>query len=336
MSCLSTATYERPKVNIPFDGPMDTRFGYENIPWGTSYKKIKDDGVYPIGVFKYKESDEKYFLGYTEKSDGTYYVHYRAHGDVDITLFYFTPDTKLLYQVAEVLITKNPSLEYLHSRYGDFNEKNVASESFKAKGGVAYTNAGCIEGSNFYTLLITIDSTGKTTVTVTDPFASITVYKSPVWDSKFTNIQNDTWYCWASINGKSKAIDYTFVQKNADNKWLVFGYWKSLESPALSYVRAGLGWGDYSNGIYEIKLDKDIISYDFSSQSWDCGIIDVRFWHTGGEYRKITDAFLRGEKFTVRHKDKITEFNSAGFSELLESKGISADEIDFAIANEEF
>ena len=231
---------------------------------------------------------------------------------------------------------KNPSLAYLHSHYGNFNEENTASDKLKAKGTVMYTNKGVLEGSKWYSLIIAIESSGKTTVTVFDPFAYVTINTSPAWDRDYTNFQNDTWYCYANIDGASKAIDYTFIQKNADNKWLIFGYHKSLESPARSYVRAGLGWGTYTSGKYEIKSGTDIISYDFSSMEWFCDILGVRFTHTDSNSRKMMEAFLAGEKFTVRHNGEVTQFNAAGFSELLANRYITVDELDFAIANEEF
>lgn len=268
--------------------------------------------------------------------DGSTYKIECGHKNVNETEFFFTPDTETLYMVQEVLDIRNPSLKYLHSRYGDFNEENVASEKFKAKGGILYTNKGCIEASNRSTLIISIESSGKTVVMAYDPFAYTTVTKSPKWDRKYQNIQNDTWYCWASIDGNAKAVDYTVTQKNADNKWLVLGYHKSLESPSRSYVRAGLGWGSSTSGKYEIKSDGDILSYDFSSEDWKCDIIDVRFSHTEGEYRNMLNTFLSGKKLTVRHNDKVTEFNTAGLAELLENKGITLDELDYAIANEEF
>lgn len=109
-----------------------------------------------------------------------------------------------------------------------------------------------------------------------------------------------------------------------------------FQSLARSYVRAGFGWGAYTRGKYEIKTDTGIISYDFSEGGWYCAIIDVIFRYTEGEYRKMLNTFLSGEKLTVRRDDKVTEFNTAGFSEILKKWGITAEELDYAIANEEF
>lgn len=134
---------------------------------------------------------------------------------------------------------------------------------------------------------IDIKANGKTTVTVYDTFAYATLNKSPKWDRDYTYLKNNTWYCWASIDGNKKAVNFTLVQKNADAKKLIFGYHKSLESPARSYVRAGFCWGSFTSGKYEIKSDRDILSYDFSSGEWNCDIIDVSFRHTDSEYRKM-------------------------------------------------
>lgn len=342
-SCASVGEFkdvvlQNKKIDIPFEGPMDTRFGYESLAWGTSYSKIRKAGVYPIiKTHNYKTNEDMYFFGEEGRNQGgsTYNIKC-GHKNVNETDFFFTPDTETLYMVQEVLDIRNPSLKYLHSRYGDFNEENVASDKFKAKGGITYLNKGFLDETDNYSLKIDIKANGKTTVTVYDPFAYATLNKSPKWDRDYTYLKNNTWYCWAGIDGNAKAVDYTVTQKNADNKWLVLGYHKSLESPARSYVRAGIGWGSYTRGKYEIKSDGDILWYDFSSEDWKCDIIDVRFSHTEGEYRSMLDTFLSGKKLTVRHNDKVTEFNTAGLAELLENKGITLDELDYVIANEEF
>ena len=343
MSCASVGEFkdvvlQNKKIDIPFEGPMDTRFGYESLEWGTSYSKIRKAGVYPIiKTHNYNTNEDRYFFGEEGRNqDGSTYKIECGHKNVNETEFFFTPDTETLYMVQEVLDIRNPSLKYLHSRYGDFNEENAASDKFKAKGGITYLNKGFLDETDNYSLKIDIKANGKTTVTVYDPFAYATLNKSPKWDRDYTYLKNNTWYCWANIDGNKKAVNYTFVQKNADAKKLIFGYHKSLESLARSYVRAGFGWGSYTRGKYEIKTDTGIISYDFSEAGWYCAIIDVIFGHTEGEYRKMLNTFLSGEKLTVRRDDRVTEFNAAGFSEILKKWGITAEELDYAIANEEF
>ena len=338
-SCITLlgGTYHNQQIDIPFDGPMDSRFGYESLSWGTSYKKIKKDGIYPVCYWK---TVKNYYIGELKKvvtSDGTYdrYDCY-THGDVEETKLFFTPETELLYMVVDTLRVKNPSLSYLHSRYGDFSEENVGSKDFISKGGVVYTNKGCFEGSSRNSLIIVIESSGKTAITIYDPFA-YSSNSSPVWDRNYSNFKNNTWYCYSNIDGSKKAVNYTFIQKNVDNKLLIFGYHKSLESPSHSFVRTGFGWGPaYTSGIYEIKKDSEVTNYKFSSEDWDCAIIDVRFTHTEGEYRKMFETFYKGEKLTVRHNDKVTEFNPTGFAEILAQKEVSVEEIDYAISNEEF
>lgn len=343
MSCASVGEFkdvvlQNKKIDIPFEEPMDTRFGYESLEWGTSYSKIRNAGVYPIiKTHNYNTNEDRYFLGEEGRNqDGSTYKIEHGHKNVNETEFFFTPYTETLYMVQEVLEIRNPSLKYLHSRYGDFNEENAASDKFKAKGGITYLNKGFLDETDNYSLKIDIKANGKTTVTVYDTFAYATLNKSPKWDRDYTYLKNNTWYCWASIDGNKKAVNFTLVQKNADAKKLIFGYHKSLESPARSYVRAGFCWGSFTSGKYEIKSDRDILSYDFSSGEWNCDIIDVSFRHTDSEYRKMTNFFLTGEKITVRHSDTVTQFNAAGFSEILKKWGITAEELDYAIANEEF
>ena len=339
-SCATVdAIFKNEKIDIPFDGPMDTRFGYESISWGTTYKKIRNDGVYPVFYWGDSYSGSYYIgrLGKRETSYGTYDTkECYAHGDVEETELFFSKNTGILYMVQDTLSVKNPSLELLHSRYGDFGEENLASKEFKEKGGVTYLNSGLFDNTNRSSLKIDIDANGKTKVIVFDPIGLLTEAYSPKWDKELSAIKTDVWNCWASTDGSAKGVNYTFAQRNADGKWLFLGYHKDLESPARSYVRAGFCWNNNTSGVYEIKKGSDLVTYDFPSSKWYCAMVDVDFTYTSDEYRKILATFLAGEKLTVRHRDFVTEFNPAGLTEILIDKGISADEIDFAIANEEF
>lgn len=67
-SCLSTKSSkirENPKIENTFEGTMDTRFGYENLLWGTTYKKI-DKNIYPLSE-KTSVKDSNFFTVTLEK-----------------------------------------------------------------------------------------------------------------------------------------------------------------------------------------------------------------------------------------------------------------------------
>ncbi len=346
-SCLTFSTpeeYANPKIDIPFEGQMDTRIGYEDLRWGMTYSEIKKDGKYPIIEKEYYKGNgytgKRKVLGKVVKyNDGTTaYTSVCGHGEVNETRFYFTPDTNLLYEVVDYYLT-TPSLEYLHSRYGDFEEKNYASESFKKEGGTLYANYGAVEGTGQASFLIYIYNNGKVRVSCFDYNADYTINKVPVFNSKNTPLQSGKWYCYSSTNGKKEAVEYTFINKSANGKYLFAGYSKNLKSPARSYLRAGFAWVIDTSGTYEIKNSGGLNKYEYDSADWKCRINDVRWVHTEektSSYRETINMFLNNEKLTVRHRDTVEEFNSAGLMEAFNNMGISWEELDYAISNEEF
>lgn len=349
--------FSNPEIETPFSGTMDTRFGYESLKWGATYSETEkagypllNFGIGPVNLLAYAPNNQCYLgdIHKVEGSDG--YDEFYSHGDVDTTRFIFE-DKKFLVKVIDVLKGKNPSFEFLHKRYGTFSEKDVASDEAKKKGIKVYSNRGSFDDPAQYSLLITIDKRGKTEVTICDYLRLWTIANSPEYD--VTNADKtdhygysrvkpepDTWYCYACTDSTSKFFDYTFVNQNSDGKYLFVGYTKVADASARSYLRAGICWLKNTSGTYEIKNSGDMISTKFSSAYWTSYSNDKRYtytWNEGQSARNMINLFLSNETLTVRHNDVISVFKNCNkLSDIIGQFGITTEEIDFALANEEF
>lgn len=339
------------KADIPFSGTMDTRFGYENFYWGMPWNEMKKMDLYPLvresRESKYvhmlpERSDYSYFYGYEAKySDGTKYYNKYGHGDVDSTEFFFYKGK--LCGVVETLSIKNPSMEYLHQRYGEFSEENRISD-FKNTLYVSkiYLNTDAANTGIFGSLQIEISRLGEVTVVCRDPLLYNVVYNDA--KLKFLKDPRDLpanhWYLFGYIDGKEKLYKYTFFNKSEDNAFVIFHYSKSPDSPVLSSVKAGFSYIGLSvNGNYEIKTQNEKVEKKFDSKKIELSPFERYFYYTYNSSespRWMLDLIRSNDSLQIRHYDKISTFSLNGFSKILDTMGITTEELDFAIANEEF
>ena len=117
---------------------------------------------------------------------------------------------------------------------------------------------------------------------------------------------------------------------------------KSYEKPSVSYVRAGVCWGDKTSGVYDISGNNNIVvSKKFSIDKWKCLYNNQEYAFTNMPQegaREILDLFLSSQKISVRHNKTISHFLSDGEKLLdkMTEMGITLEEIDAALLNEEF
>lgn len=339
------------KADIPFSGTMDTRFGYENFYWGMPWNEMKKMDQYPL-VSEAKESKYvhmlpersgcSYFYGYeTKYSDGTKYYNKYGHGDVDSTEFFFYKGK--LCGVVETLSIKNPSMEYLHQRYGEFSEENRISD-FKNILYVSkiYLNTDAANTGIFASLQIEISRLGDVTVVCRDSLLYNVVYNDA--KLKFLKDPRDLpanhWYLFGYIDGKEKLYKYTFFNKSEDDAFVIFHYSKSPDSPVLSSVKAGFSYiGLNVNGNYEIKTQNEKVEKKFDSKIIELSPFERYFYYTYNSSespRWMLDLIRSNDSLQIRHYDKISTFSLNGFNKILNNMGITTEELDFAIANEEF
>lgn len=266
--------------------------------------------------------------------------------------FYFVPhggrdfyvDETLLHfhgglAAAEDKFKKTPSMERLHGRYGAFSEENVVTSQQREEGIEAvYRGKNYLDVENTYALEIIIYEKGKTIVKLRNPFFE---------QLKLNKNQKNNWVCYAAMTidyefkNRNERIDFTFLNQNNDGKWLFLGYSKSLENPNTSYVRSGICWGDNTSNVYDIRGDKGVLSKKYSNEKWKCSYNNEEYnftYNTAEGSREVLELIVGSEKLLVRSDNVISEF--AGNGEQLLQKmaefGITWEEIDAAMANEEF
>ena len=94
--------------------------------------------------------------------------------------------------------------------------------------------------------------------------------------------------------------------------------------------------------IYEDnKSFHDVSERNFSTAQWSSLYNGEEYTYTynsGESAREMLNLFLQNEKFTVRHNGTVSEFvcNPEDLIKLMSSRGVSIDELDAAMTNEEF
>lgn len=325
---------------------MDTRFGYEGLYWGITLDEIEKLNDYP--VISYREESPysgnytiHYAYGRTYRNDigGTNHYLY-GHGNVDSTEFYFY--NKRLYKVTDKLDVKNPTLEYLHERYGEFSDENVASNFKNASSFSAiYTNDNLFPAGRTHSLQIQIAANGTIRVFMTAPYT----YESLETNSSVSSflkggspLTADKWYMIGSTDGKTKNFDLLFLNRNNDRAYAIIYYKKNAE-PALSSLRAGFCVPSSTYGTYELKTEDGIKEVYMDSTSRVFLDLDFEVTMTTNEKvsaRDMINLFLTNDTLTFRKNGKVYTLQTAGLGNLLTAYGITGEELNFAIGNEEF
>lgn len=187
-----------------------------------------------------------------------------------------------------------------------------------------------------------VESSGTTKSTKTN-----TTTKSVTNNQKKVN---SLWTVRKNRNGFDEYTTYTFILRGPkEDKFCFFGYNK-YDIQSKSVVRAGISWintwsgGDISEGTYDIKTDDgNMISKNCRRAKWSYntgwkdGKDNFYFTYNQGESaRFFINLFENNDYLVVRHRDIVQRFQTEGFWETLEKNGITREEIEAAISNEEF
>ena len=159
-------------------------------------------------------------------------------------------------------------------------------------------------------------------------------------------VTNNLWQVSSYRNDFDGFTSYTFTVKSTSGEMFVINYKKS-DIQLNSRVFAGICWKPgygYSSqtGDYDIKLDngsmlsKEMYGYwtnyyDVSGKSY----IYVAWIHKAGA-RWIIDLLLQNNMISLRKNNVVRKFQTAGLLDKMAEVGITWDEIDAAMANEEF
>lgn len=161
---------------------------------------------------------------------------------------------------------------------------------------------------------------------------------------------NTLWTVRKSRNEFDGYTTYTFTLKGPlEDRQIFVGYDKN-DVESKSIVKAGIVWGigyGYSQtGTYDIKLDdgskitkeyKNPYTYWSYDTGWKNGKEKFDFaWNKGESARFILDLISNNNYLTIRKGSTVQRFQPAGFWDFVEAQGITKQEIENAIANEEF
>lgn len=346
-SCLSLVTQQKnPKVETPFSGTMNTLYGYEGIKWGTDVEVLNKMDGYSLCA-ETVNGVVHYYYGKNKESDGYRWAEKYGHGDIDSTEFTFFNNK--LYSVKDVLSVKDPSLAYLHERYGDFSEekKFEGNEYYKA----VYTNSDLFSFDYIYSLFIAILKDGTTVVFVLDPYANYSIENS-VYSKRFlTNSEKhvtNAWHLLGYTNVDDQSFDLIIRNENDDGNAIIIYYKKKIGAPVQSSVQIGFDFRTWEGGEVEIKTDERTVHSFFYPGRWEFKFLPLGYsfnferpsyngstppsLHTRDLYNIITS----NNSIDVRFRGKVSKFDISNLEKSLETWGLSLGEIDFAIANEDF
>lgn len=333
-SCL-TVMVNTKDGDIPFYGTIDTRFGYENYYWGMHYEDMENMKDFPLVT--YRSNGEQYgCYGYYVKYSGKESLDHYGHGQVNKTDFYFKEGR--LYSVHDELRPRNPSLESLHERYGDFSEVNVVKEFYAPKAAAVYTNSESVSTKNDYSLQIIYWNDGFVDVYMRAPYTYYSIKGTKYLYDKGT-LPSNKWHLLGATNGEEKSCDLVFLNKNDDGDYIVIHYNKNHEE-AFSSVLIGFHPAKGSvSGTYEIKTSTGLIEKKLDSSTIRIKPIDFSLSVTNNKLintRDMLNLILENQNITIRKDNRVSVLQIAGFEQSLSDWGITLDELDFAIANEEF
>ena len=234
-------------------------------------------------------------------------------------------------------------MEYLHERYGDFSDENVVSqfenqENFSA----IYTNENLFPDGNIRSLQIQIEKNGSTRVFIKAPYTERTLLLNSdvknYLDGK-EKLPANKWYMLGSTDGKDKDYDLVFLNRNEDDNYAVIYYRKNVDA-VRSTVRAGIHIGNgYTNGTYEIKTKDGMREVKMDNNYFEFPIMNLSTNFTANNTisaREMLNIFFENENLTFRKNDKVSTLQFAGLKEIFAQYGITLEELDFAISNEEF
>lgn len=164
---------------------------------------------------------------------------------------------------------------------------------------------------------------------------------------------NNLWTVRTNRNAFDEYTTYTFVLRGSSSKKICFVGYDKYDIPSKSIVRAGFSRGsgniwtaENANGNYDVKEDNgNVISKKFKSEyvywsydtGWKNGNERFAFSYNNGESARFwIDLFGKNNFLTIRFDEDVQRFQTAGFWDAVESAGITREEIEEAIANEEF
>ena len=185
-----------------------------------------------------------------------------------------------------------------------------------------------------------------TSTTKTTPTAKTTTTTAA---KKTTTSANNLWQVSSYRNEFDGFTSYTFTTKSTSGEMFVVNY-KKCDIQMNSRVFAGVYWissyrfnpGDDPCGTYDIKLDDGSIITKKLSDAWENNL-DLSgksyyyvAWIKNAGARWLLDLLTQNNMITLRRANVVRKFQTSGLLDKMAEVGITWEEIDAAMANEEF
>jgi len=173
----------------------------------------------------------------------------------------------------------------------------------------------------------------------THSYATMMATKTTDTTSKTTvNTENNAWEVEKHTNESDGYTEYIFTVKTTDDKKLLL-YYQKCKNPVHSKVISGIyGWG---TGTYDIKIQKETIQ-KYMNSTWRSflkvsnGDYQLWDWNPSLGARWLVDILINNDIVTLRKGDISRKFYTAGLLDKMAEYDITWEEIDAALANEEF
>jgi curli biogenesis system outer membrane secretion channel CsgG len=186
------------------------------------------------------------------------------------------------------------------------------------------------------------------TNSITKNSSSTKTTSAPEVKKTTTPTQNNAWKVVQYRDDIEGYTQYIFRVFTTDERFVFVSY-KKCDVAANSRVIAGIHWGecyDYQNssyvtGTYDIKSDEGTISINYRD-AWmhnldTAGKEKFKFvWNQKDGSRLLTERFIKNETVSFRRDNLVRKFQTAGLLDKMAEYGVTWEEIDAAIASEEF
>ena len=181
---------------------------------------------------------------------------------------------------------------------------------------------------------------GTASISSTVPESDTTTSTQP---QTSTNDVNNLWEVISYRNDFDEYTQYIFRLYSTDDRFIFVGY-KKCDSKAYSKVTAGISWYEFLgyNGNYDIKEQNGTTNTKWLKKEGKMNLSqasnDYFYFACDPQigYRWLIDILLKNETITVRRNDLARKFQTAGLLEKMAEYGITWEEIDETLANEEF
>ena len=157
-------------------------------------------------------------------------------------------------------------------------------------------------------------------------------------------VANNAWKVTKYRNDFDGFTQYIFRVYSTDHRFVFISY-KKCDIKANSRVIAGVHWNDGgswdSTGTYDVKSKEGTVTKNYNDY-WEQYLDSSQkekftfVWNQKEGSRTLTERFKNNESVALRRDNLVRKFQTAGLMDKMTEYGITWQEIDAALSNEEF